>query len=275
MHSWWIERLEGWLYFHDPEEGEKIEGTYPGTIRLWFDGDALVGAVHPRSTPGTAHIQIHPEHRHLEPEMIDWAEKHLAGPSEEGATALSIWAYEHDGRRQGLLESLGFEKTGMYVNQRWRSLVAPIPYAEPPEGYTIRPLSEEGDADLLAHALNAAFGRTVHTGEGYRNLRTAPTYREDLDLVAIAPDGSVAAFATAWHHPDNAVGAFEPVGTHPGHRRRGLARGVVCEGMRRLRGLGAIRATVGTGMDPVANEFYESLGFTECNRSLEWRKRYG
>ena len=41
---------------------------------------------------------------------------------------------------------------------------------------------------------NAAFGRTFHNAAEYQNLRFAPCFRRDLDLVAVAPDGSFAAY---------------------------------------------------------------------------------
>jgi GNAT superfamily N-acetyltransferase len=94
-------------------------------------------------------------------------------------------------------------------------------------------------------------------------VQSAPSYRHDLDLAVIALDGSIAAFATAWYHPENDIGAFEPVGTNPKHRRKSLAKSVVSEGMRRLKKLGATRINVGTGRTPIAHSFYISLGFTD------------
>lgn len=265
MHNWWIERFESGLYFL-PEEWSK-------GLCLWYDDAVLVGAVHPRSGGlNEVYIQIHPHYRYLEDEMIPWAEDTLTQQNHEDRESLSFWVYEYDTSRQRLLESLGYEKSDQYRYERWRSLKAPIQDEKLPEGYQIRPLSQEGDADLMAQALNRAFNRTIHTGEYYRKVQSAPSYRRDLDLAVIALDGSIAAFATAWYHPENNIGAFEPVGSHPKHRRKGLAKSVVSVGMRRLKKLGATRVNVGTGMNPVANSFYVSLGFTDYHKSYEWKR---
>src|ERR671936_569373 len=48
----------------------------------------------------------------------------------------------------------------------------------------------------------------------------------ELDQVAVAPDGSFAAFCLCWLYEENRAGNLEPVGTHSDHRRRGLARAV-------------------------------------------------
>ena len=62
------------------------------------------------------------------------------------------------------------------------------------------------------------------------------------------------------------AGAFEPVGTHPDHQRRGLGRALPADGMRRMRALGATPATVGSGATgPCA--FYESLGMVVADRA--------
>jgi GNAT superfamily N-acetyltransferase len=77
------------------------------------------------------------------------------------------------------------------------------------------------------------------TRDEYRAIQRCPLYRRDLDLVAVAPDGSLAGFATTWFDDTTRTGFFEPVGVHPGHRRRGLGQALLAEGMRLLAWLGA------------------------------------
>jgi ribosomal protein S18 acetylase RimI-like enzyme len=105
----------------------------------------------------------------------------------------------------------------------------------------------------------------------YRNVQRAPLYRRDLDLVAVAPDGELAGFCTAWLDDLTRVGAFEPVGTAPAHRRRGLGKALLCEGLRRLEWLGATTVHVGSYDEP-AHALYASVGFTEYELSEPWRK---
>ena len=47
--------------------------------------------------------------------------------------------------------------------------------------------------------------------------------------------------------PEIGVGQFEPVGTHPDHRRRGLASAVMAAGMDWMWARGLRQAFVGTG----------------------------
>ncbi len=79
--------------------------------------------------------------------------------------------------------------------------------------------------------------------------------------------------ALAWLDADNRVGELEPVGTHPDHRRRGLASAVCLLALRRLREEGAARAIVYSWADSPAQALYRSIGFREHARSLTLVKR--
>jgi GNAT superfamily N-acetyltransferase len=81
----------------------------------------------------------------------------------------------------------------------------------------------------------------------------------------------VAAFCTAWLDGANAAGLLEPVGTHPAHRRRGLARAVCLDALRALRDAGARTAEVGFGTE-AALATSRSLGFARCADDLTFRK---
>ena len=107
----------------------------------------------------------------------------------------------------------------------------------------------------------------------YRNVQRIPLYRRDLDLVAVAPGGEHAAFSTAWFDDVTRSVVFEPVGTHPDHRRRGLGKAVMAEGLRRAQVLGATLATVGSYSTP-AHALYHSLGFTDYDLSQPWDKTW-
>ena len=111
------------------------------------------------------------------------------------------------------------------------------------------------------------------TVESFTKLQTAWPYRADLDCVVEAPDGSFAAYCLAWLDDENRVGELEPVGTHPDHRRRGLASAVCRFALHRLREEGAERAIVYSLAGSDATALYESIGMREHARSLELVKR--
>jgi mycothiol synthase len=272
--NWEVRRWDGQRFHREP--AEQLQG-WEERVRLWETADGrLVGAVHPEGR-GDAYLEVHPDFRYLEDEMLAWAEQHLAIPADDGGLLLETVAFEYDAPRCRLLLRRGYEKTadgGMHRHLR----LGRQPIARPalPAGYTLRTTrpGDEGDYQRIADVLNAGFGRTFHTAAEYRPFATlAPSFRHDLNLVAEAEDGSFACHVGVNYDVANRFGIFEPVCTRPEHRRRGLALALMLEGMHRLRALGATAACVGTGDAVAANELYEAAGFTEAYRNYCWRKR--
>lgn len=64
-------------------------------------------------------------------------------------------------------------------------------------------------------------------------------YRPGLDLLVLAPDGDVAAYALFWFDPVSATGLVAPMRTDDSHQRRGLARHLLAAGIERLVQAGA------------------------------------
>ena len=122
----------------------------------------------------------------------------------------------------------------------------------------------------------AAWPGTRVTEQSYRAVMAAWPYRPDLDLVAVAPDGSFAASCLSWLDEANGVGLIEPVGTDARFRRLGLARAVCLAALRALRAVGAREAVVypviGGSAHPGALALYRAMGFAGYARSVEFRR---
>jgi GNAT superfamily N-acetyltransferase len=100
-------------------------------------------------------------------------------------------------------------------------------------------------------------------------------YRPDLDWVAVAPDGSMAASCLVWLDPATGVGLVEPVGCVPGHRGRGLAGAVTLAALGRLREVGGRTALVSPRGDEDhagPRRLYQTLGFRPVARTMTWTR---
>lgn len=245
-----------------------LEGM--GRARLWLDGDQIVGLAYPAY--GRVDLLVHPEYGILNEPMLAWAEGDRLRQAGRLA-ALGTWSFTADHARLNALKQRGYRQGDAYFSYRQRPLADALPDAPLPPGYRLRSITGEADFAARAAVHNAAFASTTLSASRYRRVMASAAYRADLDLVAVAPEGEFAAFCIVWYDAENGVGAFEPVGTHPAHQRRGLARAVMVEGLRRLQALGAHIALVNAyHEDTPALRLYESLGFTEADRCYAWEK---
>jgi ribosomal protein S18 acetylase RimI-like enzyme len=156
-----------------------------------------------------------------------------------------------------------------------RSLATPGPDVPLAAGYEIRPIDLDDAADRrqLVEITHLAFPHATYDEraidlEGI--MRTEHEY-----LAAVTDDGTFASFCGIWSSPEIAAGQFEPVGTHPDHRRRGLAAAVMSRGLAWMRERGLRSAFVGTGTLNPSNFLYASLGFrvAELYHQWEWSTR--
>ena len=249
-------------------------------IRLWHDetgtlaGYAMVG-------DEQLDWQILPEHEWagLEGEALAWGEALYADlrrqDEERWSEPLVCGARQDDSGRIAFLEGHGWCYRGESAEVNMiRSFAGPIPEGVLPTGFVIRGLAGPHESEERAAAEHDVWQPyTVGdvTGEQYAALMALPGYRQDLDVVAIAPDGTIAAYVNCWLDPVNGIGDLGPVGARPAYRRQGLTRAVLLEGMRRLQAVGMDRACVSTGVaNTAARALYESVGFRVVNRYLDY-----
>lgn len=212
--------------------------------------------------------QVHPDHAELVDEVIDWYDATTEGlvrtvlPGAADEYGLKRWAahgYVTDP------DALGDTGSWTQLNERdLTDLEAPVLA----DGFRFRTADEAGpEAAVQAH-LNAWVPST-YTAESYEGVRQTPAYRGDLHILVEAPDGTMAASTIMWLDEVNKTAEFEPVGTHPGYRRLGLARAMLLHGMHQARAAGATHMTVaclGAPGHPNARGLYSSLGFQEVSR---------
>ena len=250
-----------WMRFqHAGREGE-------WQIRIWEENGEPVARGWIRRPDRLTH-EIHPRHRGgaLHDELLDWFEANVAG-DELRASSIST-----DAERIAFLQSRGYE-----IDSHGKALayhvceLATISEPVVPAGYRLRTL-ERGDLEARVELHRVVWAPSRVTVESFTKLQTVWPYRADLDCVVEA-DGSLVAYTLAWLDDANRVGELEPVGTHPDHRRRGLASAVCRFALHRLKQEGAERGIVYSLAGSEATALYESIGMREHARSVEFVKR--
>jgi mycothiol synthase len=235
---------------------------------IWETGDGEIAAVLNPENRGETHLQVHPGLRtlQLEEEMLDVSEQHLAVQRLDGCRELAVHAYQGDDMREAILARRGYARGSWveYQHRRELSNGASIPDGPIPPGYTVRSLGDAGELPARSWAYWKGFhpdepDEKYKGWEWYRNIQCMPLYRRDLDIVAVAPSGEIASFCTFWYDDVTRSACIEPVATVREHQRRGLARAVILEGMRRVQQMGGTLVTV-AGYSVPARALYESMG---------------
>lgn len=248
---------------------------------LWeVDGGRLAAALNPEGRNGVF-LHVHPDFRspELEVEMITLAEERFPVSLPGRPTRVIVFADSNDAMRKEALRARGYALDDGVEYQRRRPMDLPIADAPVAEGYEVRALGGPEELPARSRVSWRAFHPDAPEAEyegweWYRNIQRCPLYRRDLDIVAVAPGGKeLAAFCTVWFDDVTRTGAFEPLGTAPEHQRKGLARAVMTEGLRRLKRLGATQAHIGS-FEPRTHALNESLGFLEYDLCEPWKKEF-
>lgn len=254
--------VQWWLYYADPAL------SFPENIWLWDEADGL-----------RAWVLFSPDHAvfdlFVQPSLLDtpeahamhhWAEAHFAtqmkarGQNQVGVTGIA----ETDRARRIFLHDHGYRVAPDLVHFT-RPLGQPLPSVVLPDGFTVRPCAGEPEIENRAQPQYNAF-KSKWPWQRYlnrwRRFMHSPAYSTERDLVVVAPDDRLAAFAIHWPDPVNRVGLFEPVGTHPDFHGQGLGKAVLSASLQQMQTAGMTTAIVSTNHDnPAAIRLYESIGF--------------
>ena len=269
-----------WDYWHWHINENIFHFKLDDVITLW-ECDGQIAAMLNPDSPGEAFFQIHPYYREIVSisDMLDVAEGALSKQGEDGGKELIAWVNADNSSTKDLFTKRGYVRSRFKAeHMRRRYLSQPIPDSVPPNGYTIRALGDESELPARSWLSWKAFhpdepDENYQGWEWYKNVQRVPLYRRDLDIVAVAEDGELAAFCTVWFDDVNRTAVFEPVGTHPKHQERGLGKAVMSEGLRRAQRLGATLATV-SSYSTGAHALYHSMGFTEFDLLEPWIKEW-
>ena len=261
---------------------ENVVERPPNELRFWETSDGRIAAVLTQGDPGVCHPMADSSiaTEDLLNEMLEVAEAELT-TVRSGQRVLFAWADERNDLLSSVLRSRGYAHgQGVHAMEHnaWQALPEAPASAPLPDGYAIRSM---GDADEHPSRSFASW-RAFHPGEPdegadpegswYANVKRSPTYRRDLDLVAVdQASGAIVAFSTCYFDDVSRTGAIVLVGTAPAHQRKGLGKAVVTETLRRLHRLGGVGAYV-SWYEPVPGALYRSCGFTDFEIGRAWKK---
>ena len=261
---------------------------YPENIRLWVnDGGQLLAWVVMQTPFWTIDYAYHPSaDKTLYQQILAWADSRAyqvrGTASGHPMWFVNVLAGQADRIRD--LEEAGFASQANVGKDSWsrvlmlRSAQIPVADCTVSPGFVIRPLAGESEVEAYVELHRAVFESKNVTGEWRKRTLRRPEYIPDLDLVAVAPDGRLAAFCVCWlnkNPEEKPSGQIEPLGVHKDLRKLGLGRAILSEGLRRLHLHGAHKVYVETDNHRnAAFGLYESVGFYVIQDVLVYGKDY-
>jgi predicted N-acetyltransferase YhbS len=269
VHCNWLQPRWEYMHYHPQILERELDLA---TCGIWTDGEEIVGVAHFEHRKGVNYLEVDPRYVALKAEMLDYAAAHLGSEFKDG-TAVYVYLDDRDTDLHAIATRLGYvPKPDLPELTSTLEIPNPFPEIRVSEGFRFRSLEDEFDVRKVHRVMHRGFN---HEGEppedeldARRRKLSAPNFRRDLTIVAVAPDGDYAAFCGMWMDHDNRVCYIEPVATDPDYRRMGLGTAVVLEGVRRCGAEGATIAYVGSDQ-----AFYKSMGFEVTCSQTPWKKR--
>ena len=258
----------------------------PHNVNLWLDANQLVGWTVLQAPFWALDYAIHPKFTaSIHPEILNWADQRasqlLHTPFERSAWFVNVFDYQLERRRQ--LEQAGFADQGDAAvdpwSKVWLVLKEETPLSQPdlPQSFTLRPLAGARECSAYVDLHQAVFESKNMTLAWRQGVLQQPAYRAQSDLIALSPDGELAAFCIGWYNPNGPkgmpCGQIEPMGVGARFRSLGLGRAILSACLARLRSMGAGQIYVETdSYRDAARTLYESVGFELHSRVCVYRK---
>jgi ribosomal protein S18 acetylase RimI-like enzyme len=222
----------------------------------------------------------------LHPQLLAWADHRarqaLDSPSGRPCWFVNAFSWQRD--RIHDLEKTGFACQAHVGQDSWSKVLlqhsANTPLADDalPVGFSVRPLAGKEEVEAYVRLHRSVFETDTMKVAWRARILCCPEYQAELDLVAVAPDGRLAAFCICWLATDaegRVIGQIEPLGVHRDFCGMGLGRAILVEGLRRLYRCGADRVYVETDQyRNAALGLYEAVGFRAAQEVLVYRKDY-
>jgi GNAT superfamily N-acetyltransferase len=253
--------------------------------RLWFDGTGLAGwgwiflpyrvmrsDGNYLDVPETLLTwQVHPDQPQLLEEILDW----YAAEAPRAGRRVTVRAADADALRRlaargYLIDAQAAGEAGFWSQFNARDLGDLSGGDVPPPGFSLL-TAEQVSPAAAAKAHRDAWHPSSFTDAAMEDVRRTWSYRPDLHILVRAPDGTLVAATIIWFDERTGTAEFEPVGTHQGYRRQGLARALLQHGMRQAQQAGArqmLVACLGATAHPAARALYYDVGFRPFTREL-------
>jgi mycothiol synthase len=235
---------------------------------------------------GYLYFDVHPMNQgFLETSILQWSKERMNEVAKNNAISLKLHTHSSKNRsdRCFFLEKQGFTYERSFLTMTC-SLNQAFSPSSLPTGFRLQQLSGERDIKAWVEMFNESFidhwdhhPLTVTTVESW--LKN-PHYKPEFNWVAVAPEGTFAAFCVGYiNQEENArnganEGWIKLLGTRRGFRKLGLGRAILLNCMKQLQAEKIEQVKLGVDAQSLtsATRLYEAVGFKPVNTWLSYFK---
>ena len=255
--------LDNWRYARN--DGEEY---YAKNAIIWTAEQETV-AFSILDNESLYHLQIHPSYYEAAPQILDFLDA-------KGLLS-KIAVYEHQERVLQCLVSSRFGSPNHIQNEYEYDISSGYEAKTLPSRYVICTAADVQDFLPIYRAKGLVFPRPHMSVEAcafrMNSKQQSQSYsNEGVYLVYDKEMTECVSFAMAWYDAETSVVGFEPVGTVPNHRRRGVSSALLSHAFLKAHESGYQRVSIKTGSrrESAANHLYRSLGPIKVHRILEF-----
>lgn len=232
-------------------------------VFLWFDGDKLVGILEEGA------FCIAADYRFIFDGIVKVGELFYS----DAANKVEWSVYDKDTDYESVLLNRGYNKSEEYWVRREFDFDNTISCFDLPEGFYIESVPNLKEHDEVYKAYKLCYG-ILFNKNIFQNFYKTSTYRKELDLVVIGPDGNVVALCSGRYDKKNKLVTIEAVSCYHDYRNMGISKALLLHVLNVAKDLGADKATVYTASPeehPAPNKLYESVGFKVIGNIFVWK----
>jgi mycothiol synthase len=272
-------------------------GDLPAVHLLARDGDQLVGYAHVDTTDEvegpSAELCVHPLHRRRGLGRALVLAVMAAADERDPARRLRLWAHGDHPSANALALSLGFDRSRVLWQMR-RSLFAPVPAPELPDGVVLRPFQPGVDDEDWLRLNERAFAHHPDQGRWTRQdlrIRVAESWFDPAGFLLAQHHGGGPLLGFHWTKVHGALGRDDPggpadgdvhhhdpigevyvLGVDPDAQAKGLGTALTLAGLRYLRERGLDQVMLYVDESASATSLYQRLGFARWSTDVCFRR---
>lgn len=274
-HCWLPQRWEYAEYNCNPIYVQRGWDDWKKYTRIWEENGKIAAIAH-KETKYEVFLQIRPGYEFLSDKMLEYIES-IVPLEKHGDGQVELNLFVNNSKRwiEDTLILRGYIKnnecsyyTMQYLNKTYVLVL--------PEGFKFVDGNDVKDKNTRFLCCHLGFHSDdepdkLPAGDFY--MENGPSFTHHLQLMTQDDKGNLCSYCTIWYDEKLRIGMFEPVCTRKNYRMLGLGKAMLIEGLRRLKEVGAEKASVHCWGEDIL-KFYSSAGFAAYDHDYPWKKKF-